>query len=194
MVIANGAGIVAQIQAGQTPPGSTVFRARTGFFVRYIILGIVLVAIGVALAIALQNDPNRVFVLTSIGDTGPATLDPATFDRWRVADMVGVAVFALVGLFTAVRYSLDLARRSQSFLAILPDAVVVHRGTTKVYPFATVQRIKAAASRTQATLNFTMQPGANSSPSRLVIDGRFGTPATIANQIVAAWNRVPKPA
>lgn len=194
MVMTNGAGVVAQIQAGQIPPGSTVYRAQTGFFVRYIILGLILVAIGVALAVALQKDPNRVFILTSIGDTGPATLDPATFDRWRVADMVGVAIFALVGLITAVRYGVDLARRSQSFVAILPDAVVVQRGTTKFYPFAAIQRIKPTASRTQATLNFTMQPGVNPSRARLVIDGRFGRPATIASQIVTAWNRIQKPA
>jgi hypothetical protein len=194
MVMVNGAAVLAQIQAGQTPPGWTVFRAQVGFFVRYIILGIILIAIGVVLAVVLTSDPNHVFVLTSVGDTGPATLDQATFDRWRVADMVGVAIFARVGLMTAARYSFDLARRSQSFLAILPDAVVVQRGSTKVYPFAAIQRIKPTASRTQATLSFTMKPGANPIPSRLVIDGRFGRPATIANQIVSAWNRVPKPA
>lgn len=185
----NSAEVQARIQAGQVLPGWTVLRARAGFFVGFIILGIVLTAIGVLVAVVLVRNPNHVFVLTSVADTGPDTLDPEAFARWRVADMVGVALFAAIGLITAVRYSFDLLRRKQFFLAILPEGIVVNARGTKTYTFATIQGIKASANRTQATLNFTMQPGINPARSRLVLDGRFGNTRSIANQILAAWNR-----
>jgi hypothetical protein len=183
--------VVAQVQAGQRGQGWTVFAARRGFFMRFMLVGLLLLALAVLAGWAIASNPDTAYIPTSIGDPNTSgTLDPTSFDRWRAFDVIVALLLGALGVSTIIRYAIDYARSQDLQLIITPSGVVVRTPKVQTYPFAAVQRVQPPqVNRNQVTLVWVMQPGSSPQKRRLVLDGRFGSSRQVAQAIIQAWQQ-----
>jgi hypothetical protein len=184
----NGEQIVAQVKSGHIDPGWVIFASQRGFFVRYVLLGLFLLALAIVGGIILSTNPNTAFIPTSIGDSSATgTLDPTSFDRWRLVDVIGVVLVGGIGVAAMIRYAIDFARSQAMQLIVTPTGVVVQTPSLKTFAFADVQQApKFTAYRSQVTITWIMK---NGQKQRLVLDGRYGSPRRVADAIVRAWGQ-----
>ena len=82
--------VLAYAHQGSVPPNWSVWRAKLSYFIVQAVAGVLIFTLGCGAIVYLLGDPNRAFVLGSIGSPDTGTLNQGAFTAWRIASPSGV--------------------------------------------------------------------------------------------------------
>jgi len=178
----NAESIATMARQGQNPPNWQVYRARSGYFVQQIVLGLVLFALGVAGTVFLLANP---FTAFGPGYGGSETVDPSTFMIFRTVDFAIIVLFLLVGQWVGGTSMVHLSRLRDEVVVLMPQGFVIGTKTPVAYHYAAIRSLSARNYRGVVTFTIT-DPTARR--QRLRLDGRFGNAGQLAGQILTMRN------
>lgn len=172
--------VLRMVRSGQVPPQWQVVRAKRGFFLMQSFLGVLLVILGVGGAVALLA--SGTVIGYGLSDTSPDGV--VTF--WFVVDMLVLAACVIGGIVLAIQQLLRLGTVDEQVLVLMPDGFVMRRGSapkdTLAYSYDSIRAVDRVVRN--GTNYLVMQP-VQGRAVRLTLDGRFGPPKRIAQQIQA---------
>jgi len=180
----DGNAIVAQTRQGSVQPTWQVLRGQSSYFYRQAGLGAVVLALGAAGIVYLLANPDTIY---GYGLSDNVSISSGEFSFWRSADFVVVGLFALLGIATLIWRLAQSTNASQQLLVLMPEGFVMSTNKTQTYAFANLRSISVTVRNGTYYLN--LLPASGASSVRLQIDGRFGNPKQVTQQIVAARDR-----
>ncbi|GAC1451854.1 MAG: hypothetical protein PVSMB4_11990 [Ktedonobacterales bacterium] len=178
----DGQAIVQQALQGYAPPGWQILRARQSHFLGTIISGIALTLLVLGLIGYLIVDPGFV-----IGLRGAVNVD-SLHQFWRIVDFIAGGVFAAAFIALTVKGVRDLGTIDNQVLVMMPEGFVMQKGPATKAPL-TVAYESTAGARLQidrGTVYLLLARANRQGALKIEIDGRFGKPKPIAQQIIQA--------
>jgi hypothetical protein len=171
--------IVMQVNAGNVPPQWRVLRAKTGFFIGnaiwYGILGIAALA-GIA----------YLLISGSYISYGPKPTNAQGEMLWQLANIGVLLVLVIFFFAVSIRRIVGLGSVAQQMLVLMPEGFIVTTAKgIQSYPFANLNGI-TAANTDDGEVVLKMRRADNGQQIEYQVDGRFGSPKTVAGNIVAA--------
>jgi hypothetical protein len=179
----NAESIATMARQGQNSPNWQVYRARSGYFVQQVVVGLFVLALGVGGTLYLVANPLIAIVPGSGGNS--QTLDPGPFMIARTVDFGIIALILLAGLWVVVVSVAHLTRLRDEVLVLMPQGLVIDTKTPVAYSFAAMRSLSARNYRGVVTFTIT---DSTERRLRVRLDGRFGNARQLAGQILAMRN------
>jgi hypothetical protein len=171
--------IMMQVGAGTAPSTWRVLPARTGFFIGGA------ATFGVA-GLAALGFIAYLIIGGHIFYYGAAPTDAQGEQTWQIIDVVVSLAVAALFLGVSIMRLVGLGSVSQQMLVLLPEGFVVSTSKgAQSYSFANMNGISGTAAR-DGSVTLSMRRADNGKQMRFALDGRYGTPKTIAGSIMAA--------
>jgi hypothetical protein len=176
--------VLAQLRAGMAPGGWQVLPAKRSHFVTNGVAGFVLAILAIAGAAYV------LFTGTVFGYGLTDQTSNSELTVWLVIDLVVLLAFVIGGIVSGIRSLAQLDNLDEQALILMPEGFVMRRGSsekqTTTVSYATVAGIRMTANRGGVYL--LIQP-IGRSPFRIALDGRYGKPKQLAQQITGAFAR-----
>lgn len=170
--------VIEHVRMGTAPASWHVVRAKISFFVWSAIGGVVL-AIAAAAGEAYLLASNTV-VGYGLTDSTPDGI----LNVWHAVDLAAAIVFAIAGIVFAILRVREMGKLDEQMFVLLPEGFVLRRGDgpkgTQAYNYPNIRTISRQVRN--GTVYLIMQAG-DGRNMRIQIDGRFGKPKAIAQQI-----------
>ena len=179
----NANAVLEQVRSGMAPNTWQVLRANRSYFVQQVVIGVVLVIAAIAGAV----------YLLATGTVVGYGLNDQTANNvllvWLVIDMVVLLAVVIVGIVMAVRHLAQMGSASEQLLVLTPEGFVRRLGPgnnqTTTYDFSAIAGMKLTVQN--GAVSLLIQRRADGKQLRVQLDGRFGKPKPIAQQITGAY-------
>lgn len=170
--------VVQQVKTGAAPASWQAARASRSYFMWNVIGGIALTIGAIAAAIYLYSSGTIVGI--GVNDQTPDSI--AFF--WFIADMLVLAVLAIGGIVFAILRARAIGTADDQMLVLMPEGFVKRTGTgakdTLTVNYGNIATVTPSVQNGTQYLVLQTKAGKR---VKIEIDGRFGKPKALAQQI-----------
>lgn len=181
MVNANA--VVEQVRMGTAPADWQVLRANRSFFVQQAILGALLTIAAIAAAIYLLM--SGTVVGYGLNDQTPDNV----LTVWLIIDMVVLLALVITGIVLAIRHLSQMGPAAEQMLVLTPEGFVRRLGAgdkqTSTFDYSAISGMKTSVQ--SGTVYLLIQRRADGKVLKVKMDGRFGKPKQVAQEITGAF-------
>ena len=179
----NANAVLEQVRAGTAPANWQVLRANRSYFVQQTVLGVLLTLGAITAAIYL-------LVTGTVVGYG---LSDQTSDNvllvWLVIDMLVLLALVITGIVMVIRHLGQMGSASEQMLVLTPEGVIQSLGSgekqTTTYDYSAIAGMKTSVQ--SGSVYVLMQRRADGKQLKFEVNGRFGKPKQIAQQITGAF-------
>lgn len=179
----NANAVLEQARMGTAPSTWQVLRANRSYFMQQVIIGVVLVIAAIAAAIYLLATG------TVVGYGVSDTTSSNVLLVWLVIDMVVLLVIVITGIVMAVRHLGQMGSANQQMMVLTPDGFVRSLGAgdkqTTTYEYSAIADMKLSVQ--SGSVYLLIRRRADGKQLKVQVDGRFGKPKQIAQEITGAY-------
>jgi hypothetical protein len=175
--------VLEQARTGMAPGNWRVLSARRGYFVQATIIGVVFLVAAVAAAIYLLAT-GTVFGYGLTDQTSNNVLLV-----WLVIDMLVLLAVAIFGVVAAIRSLIAMGSADEQKLVLMPEGFVMQRGPSgkNIVAVQYENIVNMKPSVRNGNVYLVMQARGASKPSQISLDGRFGKPKQLAQEITGTF-------